>query len=64
MPLGELLKGFKRIFSYRNTWLIFFAQGGFVGAVLSFTGLWGPPYLRQRFALTPTSASAGLPSKT
>lgn len=54
----DLLSGFSRIFGYRNTWLIFLAQGGFVGAVLSFTGLWGPPYLRQRFNLSPTSAAA------
>ena len=54
----DLLRGFRQIFGYRNTWLIFFAQGGFVGAVLSFTGLWGPPYLKQRFGLTATDASA------
>jgi len=54
----DLLSGFSKIFGYRNTWLIFLAQGGFVGAVLSFTGLWGPPYLRQRFNLSPTSAAA------
>jgi MFS family permease len=48
----------RAIFGYRNTWLIFLAQGGFVGAVLSFTGLWGPPFLRVRFALQPTSAAA------
>jgi nitrate/nitrite transporter NarK len=46
------------IFAYRNTWLIFIAQGGFVGAVLSFTGLWGPPFLRTRFGLKPTTAAA------
>jgi len=57
LRLAELAAGFRRIFSYRNTWLIFFAQGGFVGAVLSFTGLWGPPYLRQRFNLPLTTAS-------
>jgi len=54
----DLFRGFGRIFTYRNTWLIFLAQGGFVGAVLSFTGLWGPPYLRQRFNLSPTTAAA------
>ena len=48
----------RTLFTYRNTWLIFLAQGGFVGAMLSFTGLWGPPYLRQRFALPSTDASA------
>lgn len=56
--LWTLLKGFKRIFGYRNTWLIFFAQGGFLGAVLSFTGLWGPSYLRARFGMQPTTAAA------
>jgi len=58
LTLRELARGFGQIFGYRNTWLIFFAQGGFVGAVLSFTGLWGPPYLRQRFGLPATEASA------
>lgn len=50
--------GFKRIFGYRNTWLIFFAQGGLVGPILSFTGLWGPPFLKARFGVTSTEAAA------
>jgi nitrate/nitrite transporter NarK len=58
LTIGQLLREFPAIFTYRNTWLIFLAQGGFVGAMLSFTGLWGPTYLRQRFALAPTEASA------
>jgi MFS family permease len=58
LTIGELLREFPTIFSYRNTWLIFLAQGGFVGAMLSFTGLWGPTYLRQRFTLASTQASA------
>ena len=58
MTLGQLLREFPTIFRYRNTWLIFLAQGGFVGAMLSFTGLWGPTYLRQRFTLAPTQAAA------
>jgi len=58
VTLGGLLRDFPTIFTYRNTWLIFLAQGGFVGAMLSFTGLWGPPYLRQRFGLAATDASA------
>jgi sugar phosphate permease len=56
-PLA-MARSFGRIFRYRNTWLIFLAQGGFVGAVLSFTGLWGPPYLVQRFGLQSTEAAA------
>jgi sugar phosphate permease len=53
-PLSSTLRN---IFGYRNTWLIFFAQGGFVGAVLSFTGLWGLPFLKARFDMKPTTAS-------
>jgi sugar phosphate permease len=58
LTIGQLLREFPTIFTYRNTWLIFLAQGGFVGAMLSFTGLWGPTYLRQRFTLASTEASA------
>jgi MFS family permease len=56
--MGQLGNGFKRIFGYRNTWLIFFAQGGLVGPILTFTGLWGPPYLKARFAVSSTTAAA------
>ncbi len=54
----DLLKGFKKVFAYRNTWLIVFAQGGIVGPILSFTGLWGTPYLKARFAVPATTAAA------
>ena len=57
-PLLGLIRGFGRIFRYRNTWLIFIAQGGFVGSILAFTGLWGPAYLKTRFGLSATSAAA------
>jgi len=56
--LAGILAGFRRIFTYRNTWLIFFAQGGFVGPILAFTGLWGTPFLRVRYSLSPASAAA------
>ena len=53
----ERLKGFGRIFGFRNTWLIFLAQGGIVGSILSFTGLWGSPFLRARYGLQQTTAA-------
>jgi MFS family permease len=53
-----VLAGFKKVFTYRNTWLIFFAQGGIVGPILAFTGLWGTPFLRARYALAPAKAAA------
>jgi MFS family permease len=55
---GQLASGFKRIFAFRNTWLIFFAQGGLAGPIMTFTGLWGPPFLKTRFAIPSTSAAA------
>jgi sugar phosphate permease len=58
LAIRGLVREFPTLFTYRNTWLIFLAQGGFVGAMLSFTGLWGPAYLRQRFALASTDAAA------
>ncbi|HEV3215003.1 MAG TPA: MFS transporter [Vicinamibacterales bacterium] len=58
LPWGERFRGLGRIFTYRNVVLIFLAQGGFLGALLSFTGLWGPPYLRVRFAVPATTAAA------
>ena len=58
LPWKERLLALVRVFAYRNVWLIFLAQGGLLGAVLSFTGLWGPPYLRTRFAVPATTAAA------
>jgi len=54
----HILRGLGNIFTYRNTWLIFLAQGGFLGGVLAFAGLWGPPFLRVRYGLESRSAAA------
>jgi sugar phosphate permease len=56
--IGRILRNFPTLFTFRNTWLIFLAQGGLVGPMLSFTGLWGPAYLKQRFAMSSTDAAA------
>jgi nitrate/nitrite transporter NarK len=56
--IASLAAGVRRIFAYRNTWLIFFAQGGMVGPIMTFTGLWGAPFLKARFGLPTTTAAA------
>lgn len=56
--MGHLAVAFKSIFGYRNIWLIFFAQGGLAGPIMTFTGLWGPPFLKARFAVPPTTTAA------
>ncbi|MGB5984939.1 MAG: MFS transporter, partial [Desulfobacterales bacterium] len=53
----EILTGFKEIIRYRNTWLLFVVPGGIVGCVLTFTGLWGVPFLTRHYHLSVTQAS-------
>jgi len=48
----------REAFSYRNTWLIFLASGGFSCIVLTFAGLWGVPFLVTVHGFTPTKAAA------
>jgi MFS family permease len=38
-------QGLREVLRYRNSWLVFLAPQGMVGATLSFGGLWGVPYL-------------------
>lgn len=54
---AAVLHGLGTLFRYRNTWLIFFAQGGLLGPVLAFAGLWGPAYLSARYGLSATQAA-------
>ena len=57
VTLGSIGKSMQTVFSYRNTWLILIAQGGMVGPIMTFTGLWGPPFLRARFGLETKAAA-------
>ena len=47
-----------QVFSYRNTVLLFLIPGGIVGAVLTFSGLWGVPYLLALHPITPAEAAS------
>jgi MFS family permease len=52
------LAGLGKVFSFRNSWLLFWAPGGMVGPMLSFAGLWGVPFLQARYGMGTTSAAA------
>lgn len=52
------LRGIREVFRFRNTWLLTLAPGGLVGSVLSFSGLWGVPFLQARFGLSPAAGAA------
>jgi len=47
-----------KVFKYRNIWLLFVIPGGIVGCILTFSGLWGVPYLISHHGLSPARASA------
>lgn len=55
--LRTILSGLGRIWAYRNVPLLFWVPSGICGAFLTFTGLWGVPFLVQQHGLTPRSAS-------
>jgi sugar phosphate permease len=55
--LNGIWKSVRKVFSFRNTWLILVAQGGMVGPIMTFTGLWGAPFLKARFGLEPKAAA-------
>lgn len=57
-PTLKPLAGLRRIFAYRNTWLLFFAPSGQAGPILAFAGLWGVPYLQARFGLDQAQGAA------
>lgn len=54
----SLLRGLLEALSYRNLWILTAVPIGFSGAVLTFAGLWGVPYLRQVHGLDPKAAAA------
>lgn len=52
-----ILGGIVDVFRFRNTRLLFIIPGGIVGCVLTFSGLWGVPYLATHHQLSTTGAS-------
>jgi MFS family permease len=55
---APILKSLAEVLSYRNIWLLGLVPVGFSGAVLTFAGLWGVPWLRQVHGLEAKSAAA------
>ena len=52
-----VLAGLREVIRYRNTALLFLIPGGLVGPVLTFSGLWGVPFLTTHHGLSPARAS-------
>jgi len=55
---APMLASLMEALSYRNLWILTAVPIGYSGAVLTFAGLWGVPYLRQVHGLDPKAAAA------
>ncbi len=55
--IKTILRGILAVFSYRNTLLLFLIPGAIVGSVLTFSGLWGVPFLTTHYDLTAPKAA-------
>jgi len=55
---SQISKGLLEVFAYRNTWLLFLVPGGVVGCVLTFSGLWGVPFLTSVYGLSPVFSAS------
>ena len=51
-----ILQNLFKVLRYRNTLLLFVIPGGIVGCILTFSGLWGVPYLITHHQLSPNKA--------
>jgi sugar phosphate permease len=54
----KIMAGLKRVFEYRNTLILSLIPGGVVGSLLTFSGLWGVPFLTTHYGLSKTHAAA------
>lgn len=57
-PRIGIIAGLRKVFGYRNTWLLLLAPGAIAGSVLAFAGLWGVPFLTTHYSLTSPQAAA------
>ena len=53
----RMLVRIRQVFQYRNSWLLTFIPGGIVGSLLTFSGLWGVPFLQTHYQRSPSQAA-------
>ncbi|MBU2453273.1 MAG: MFS transporter, partial [Proteobacteria bacterium] len=58
LSVAGIRHGLFTVLTYRNTWLLFVIPGGIVGCILTFSGLWGVPYLISHHSLSPVRAAS------
>ena len=55
---ASIIKGLLKIFRYRNTWILIIVPASLAGPLLTFTGLWGVPYLTTHYHLSPVKSAS------
>jgi MFS family permease len=55
---GRIVSGIMEILKYPNTRLLSVIPGGIVGCLLTFSGLWGVPFLTTHYGMPATEAAA------
>jgi len=55
---STILSDLARIFRYKNTWVLTLVPASLAGPLLTFTGLWGIPYLTIHYHLTPVKSAS------
>jgi sugar phosphate permease len=55
--LFMVLNGWKQVILRKRNWVLFFAYAGIYGALISFQGTWGVPYLMHVKNMSPLEAS-------
>jgi MFS family permease len=55
---GGVITGILEVFRYHNIRLLVLIPGGLVACVLTFSGLWGVPYLSARYGMSPAAAAS------
>lgn len=56
-PWQNAFIGLAAIFRYRNTWLLAIVPSGIVGSILTFSGLWGVPFLTTHHGFSASDAA-------
>ncbi|MCP3873749.1 MAG: MFS transporter [Desulfobacteraceae bacterium] len=57
LSLNSIWQSIIEVLKFKNTWLLFVIPGGIVGCTLTFSGLWGVPYLTTHHGLTQGKAA-------
>jgi len=54
----SILSDLLNVFRYKNTWILTIVPASLIGPALTFSGLWGVPYLTTHYGLSPVRSAS------